>query len=103
MAWQEWQVMAKTALDLLPKKLMRTALVVLRSRVIGKTIQIAQTILAVKNGSAKVANQLNESMKNKKNSCENESKEYGKGKKGKGYVEIEIKMGRMPKKKAKRK
>jgi hypothetical protein len=103
MAWQEWQVMAKTALDLLPKKLMRTALVVLRSRVIGETILIAQTILAVKNGSAKVANQLNESMKNKKNSCENESKEYGKGKKGKGYVEIEIKMGRMPKKKAKRK
>jgi len=103
MAWQEWQVMAKTALDLLPKKLMRTALVVLRSRVIGKTIQIAQTILAVKNGSAKVANQLNESMKNKTNGCGHESKEYGKGKKGKGYVEIEIKMGKMPKKKTKRK
>jgi hypothetical protein len=42
-------------------------------------------------------------MKNKKNSCENERKEYGKGKKGKGYVEIQIKMGRMPKKQAKRK
>ena len=41
-------------------------------------------------------------MKNKKNSCENESKEYGKGKKGR-YVEIEIKMGRMPKKQGKRK
>jgi hypothetical protein len=43
-----------------------------------------------------------QSMKNKKNSCENESKEYGKGKKGR-YVEIEIKMGKMPKKQAKRK
>jgi hypothetical protein len=42
--------------------------------------------------------------------CGHEGKEYGKeygkgknGKKGKGYVEIEIKMGRMPKKAAKRK
>ena len=32
-----------------------------------------------------------------------EEKEYGKAKKGKGYVEIEIKMGRMPKKQSKRK
>jgi hypothetical protein len=47
-----------------------------------------------------------QSMKNKKNSCENERKEYGKGKKGKGYVEIQIKMDRgskMPKKSTKRK
>lgn len=50
-------------------------------------------------------------MKNKKSGgCGHEGKEYGKeygkgknGKKGKGYVEIEIKMGRMPKKTAKRK
>jgi hypothetical protein len=46
-------------------------------------------------------------MKNKKSGgCGHEGKEYGKeknGKKGKGYVEIEIKMGRMPKKAAKRK
>ena len=46
-------------------------------------------------------------MKNKKSGgCGHEGKEYGKeknGKKGKGYVEIEIKMGRMPKKSAKRK
>jgi len=42
--------------------------------------------------------------------CGHEEKEYGKeygkgknGKKGKGYVEIEIKMGRLPKKAAKRK
>lgn len=40
-------------------------------------------------------------MKNSK-SCGHESKEKG-GKKGKGYVEIEIKMGRMPKKQGKRK
>ena len=46
-------------------------------------------------------------MKNKKSGgCGHEGKEYGKeknGKKGKGYVEIEIKMGRMSKKAAKRK
>lgn len=45
-------------------------------------------------------------MKNKANGCGHEEKENGNGKngkKGKGYVEIEIKMGRMPKKKAKRK
>jgi hypothetical protein len=44
--------------------------------------------------------------KTKSNSCGHESKEYGKGKKGKGYVEIEIKMGKMgnmPKKSTKRK
>jgi len=41
--------------------------------------------------------------KSKSNGCGHESKEYGKGKKGKGYVEIEIKMGRMPKKQGKRK
>ncbi len=41
--------------------------------------------------------------KSKSNGCGHESKEYGKGKKGKGYVEIEIKMERMPKKQAKRK
>jgi hypothetical protein len=41
-------------------------------------------------------------MKNKSNGCGHESKEYGKGKKGR-YVEIEIKMGKMPKKQAKRK
>jgi len=42
-------------------------------------------------------------MKNKKCGCGHESKEYGKGKKDKGYIEIEIKMSRAPKKKAKRK
>ena len=43
-------------------------------------------------------------MKSKTSGCgHKEEKEYGKGKKDKGYVEIEIKMGRMPKKKAKRK
>jgi hypothetical protein len=43
-------------------------------------------------------------MKSKSNGCgHKEDKEYGKGKKGKGYVEIEIKMGGAPKKKAKRK
>jgi hypothetical protein len=45
-------------------------------------------------------------MKNKTTGCGHESKEYGKGKKGKGYVEIEIKMGKMskmPKKSTKRK
>jgi len=43
-------------------------------------------------------------MKSKTNGCgHKEEKEYGKGKKGKKYVEIEIKMGRIPKKKAKRK
>jgi len=44
--------------------------------------------------------------KTKSNGCGHESKEYGKGKKGKGYVEIEIKMGKMgkmPKKFTKRK
>jgi len=41
--------------------------------------------------------------KTKSNGCGHESKEYGKGKKGKGYVEIQIKMDRMPKKQAKRK
>lgn len=44
--------------------------------------------------------------KNKSNSCGYEGKKYSKGKngkRGKGYVEIEIKMGRMPKKAAKRK
>ena len=42
--------------------------------------------------------------KGKSCGCGYEGKEYGKGKNGKkGYVEIEIKMGRMPKKKAKRK
>jgi hypothetical protein len=40
-------------------------------------------------------------MKNSK-SCGHEAKGKG-GKKGKGYVEIEIKMGRMPKKQSKRK
>ena len=45
-----------------------------------------------------------QSMKSKSNGCGHESKEYGKGKNGKkGYVEIEIKMSRAPKKKAKRK
>ncbi len=66
-------------------------------------MRTAPTNFPEKNGSAKVANQLNESMKNKTNGCGHESKEYGKGKKGKGYVEIEIKMGKMPKKKTKRK
>jgi hypothetical protein len=46
-------------------------------------------------------------MKSKSNGCGHESKEYGKGNNGKngkkGYVEIEIKMGRSPKKTAKRK
>ena len=37
--------------------------------------------------------------KGKSNSCGYEGKEYGK--KGKGYVEVEIKMVRAPKKKAK--
>jgi hypothetical protein len=44
--------------------------------------------------------------KTKSNGCGHESKEYGKGKKGKGYVEIQIKMDRgnkMPKKSTKRK
>ena len=44
--------------------------------------------------------------KSKSSSCSHEEKEYGNGKngkKGKGYVEIEIKMGRMPKKATKRK
>lgn len=40
--------------------------------------------------------------KSKSGSCNHEKME-GKGKKGKGYVEIEIKMGKMPKKSAKRK
>ena len=39
--------------------------------------------------------------KGKSNSCGHKGKEYGK--KGKGYVEAEIKMGKMPKKAAKRK
>ena len=39
--------------------------------------------------------------KGKSCGCGHEGKE--KGKKGKGYVEIEIKMGRMPKKQGKRK
>jgi hypothetical protein len=107
MAWQEWQVMVKTALDQARLKAQVIALEATglkkACQKLSKMIQIAQTILAVKNGSAKVANQLNESMKNKTNGCGHESKEYGKGKKGKGYVEIEIKMGRMPKKKTKRK
>lgn len=49
-------------------------------------------------------------MKSKSCGCGHESKEYGKGKNGKngkngkkGYVEIEIKMSRLPKKTAKRK
>jgi len=46
-------------------------------------------------------------MKSKSCGCGHEEKEYGKGKNGKngkkGYVEIEIKMGRAPKKKVKRK
>lgn len=42
--------------------------------------------------------------KGKSGGCGHEGKEYGKGsKKGKGYVEIEIKMGRMPKKNPKKK
>ena len=44
--------------------------------------------------------------KGKSCGCGHEGKEYSNGKngkKGKGYVEIEIKMGRVPKKKAKRK
>lgn len=43
--------------------------------------------------------------KGKSCGCGHESKEYGKDKKNgkKGYVEIEIKMGRIPKKKTKRK
>jgi hypothetical protein len=58
MAWQEWQVMAKTALDLLPKKLMRTALAVLRSRVIGKTTRTARTNFPEKNGNVAVQSLL---------------------------------------------
>lgn len=42
-------------------------------------------------------------MKSKKCGCGHEGKEHGKGKKEKGYVEIEIKMVRMPKKQSKRK
>lgn len=45
--------------------------------------------------------------KGKSNGCSHNGngngKEYKNGKKGKGYVEIEIKMDRMPKKKAKKK
>ena len=43
--------------------------------------------------------------KSKSCGCGHEGKEYGNGKKNgkKGYVEIEIKMSRAPKKKAKRK
>jgi hypothetical protein len=39
-------------------------------------------------------------MKNKSSGCGHKE---SKGKKGKGYVEVEIKMGKMPKKSAKRK
>jgi hypothetical protein len=43
-------------------------------------------------------------MKSKSCSCGREGKEYSKGKNGKkGYVEIEIKMSRAPKKKSKKK
>jgi hypothetical protein len=43
--------------------------------------------------------------KGKSNGCSHNGngKEYKNGKKGKNYVEIEIKMERMPKKKAKKK
>ena len=46
-------------------------------------------------------NALNSMKKSKSCGCGHEGKEYGKsknGKKGKGYVEIEIKMGRAAKK-----
>ena len=41
--------------------------------------------------------------KGKSNGCNHNGKEYKNGKKGKSYIEIEIKMERMPKKKAKKK
>ena len=83
------------------------ALAVLRLKVIGSPIQTRQITCRAANGSAAEANQWNNLMKNNKScGCGHEGKENGNGKngkKGKGYVEIEIKMGRMPKKKAKRK
>ena len=42
-------------------------------------------------------------MKSKSSGCGHKEGKESNGKKGKGYVEIEIKMGRMPKKKAKSK
>ena len=42
-------------------------------------------------------------MKSKSCGCGHKEGKEKNGKKSKGYVEIEIKMGRMPKKKAKRK
>jgi len=80
------------------------ALAVLRSRATGSLILTRQTTCRGANGSVAEADQWNNLMKSKTNGCgHKEEKEYGKGKKGKKYVEIEIKMGRIPKKKAKRK
>jgi len=56
MAWQECLAMAKTVLDQARRKAILIALVVLRLKAIGKTILIAQTILAVRNGNAEEAN-----------------------------------------------
>ena len=76
----------------------------MQSKEIGVVIKTHQIICHAVNGSAAEVNQWNKSMKKTKtNGCGHESKEYGKGKKGKGYVEIEIKMSRAPKKKGKRK
>jgi len=61
MAWQEWQVMAKTALDLAHPRAQVIALEATglkkACQKLSKMILIHPTILAVKNGSAKVANQ----------------------------------------------
>jgi hypothetical protein len=88
---------ARLSLQALPVAML-TALVPRRSKAIGSQTPIHQTIYQGANGSAKEANQCDNSMKKTK-SCGGSRDMDGKGKK---YLEVEIKMGKMPKRAAKK-
>jgi hypothetical protein len=69
-----------------------------RSKAIGSPTPIHQTTCQGANGSAEEVNQCDNSMKKMK-SCGGSRDMDGKGKK---YLEVEIKMGKMPKRAAKK-
>jgi hypothetical protein len=69
-----------------------------RSKAIGSPTQTRQTTYRDANGSAEEVNQCDNSMKKTK-SCGGSRDMDGKGKK---YLEVEIKMGKMPKRAAKK-
>ena len=88
---------AQLSLQALPVAML-TALVPRRSKAIGSPTPIHQTTCRGANGSAEEANQCDNFMKKMK-SCGGSRDMGGKGKK---YLEVEIKMGKMPKRAAKK-